>query len=442
ALKNPNSKYRNYYFFRKGSKDTPPNNWSSFFGGSAWRYFEETGEWVLHLFSDKQMDLNWECKELREDMIGMLRWWLEQGIDGFRFDAINYISKQREFPDGNLTIAEVIGYCGIEHYFYGPRLHDYLREIREKALDPYQAFSIGEMPGIGTQMQKLLTGEDRGELDMMFSFDHLETPGHKRYHTYQYDLEFYKEYLADTISQLGNQCHMALYYNNHDNPRFLSKVGAPAQYRSELAKMLAVIQFTSRGTPFIFQGDEFGAANHHFDSIDQIKDIESHNFYRYWTKQVGMTKEKAFSMVQFGTRDQGRTPMQWTSEQNGGFTTGTPWIESDGDYTVWNVEDQLHDEHSVLSFYKMLIQLRKKEKAFAYGETVFIKKHVKRLFLYERMYQGKKFFIECNLSDGIKERFYRVDSYTLLLSSYETTAAKLRPFEANIYMESLDAKSV
>ena len=435
ALKNPESKYHNYYIFKKGNGKNPPNNWRSFFGGSAWNYYEETDEWALHLFSKKQMDLNWECKEMRDDIIGMLRWWLDKGVDGFRMDAINYISKQEDLPDGNLTIAEVIGYCGIEHYFYGPKLHTYLKEIRKQALDPYQAFSVGEMPGIGTEMQKLLTGDLREELNMMIAFDHLETPGHKRYHQYQYDLEFYKEYLTDSISQLGNQCHMALYYNNHDNPRFLSKVAAPARYRSALAKMLAVIQFTSRGTPFIFQGDEFGAANHQFTSMDQIRDIEARNFYKNWIEQVGMTSEKAFSMVASGTRDQGRTPMQWNSKKNGGFSTGTPWIESDEDYLEWNVEKQLHEEDSILNFYKKLIFLRKKEKAFAYGETIFIKKHVKHLFLYERIYHGKRFFIECNLTDTQRDRFYHVDTYQLLLSTQDKTTGKLSPFEANIYLE-------
>lgn len=434
ALHDPASKYRNYYHFRPGNGGkTPPNNWNSFFSGPAWNYYEEQDVWALHLFSKKQMDLNWDCKELREEILAMICWWLEKGIDGFRMDVINYISKTEGLPDGSDTIGELIGYRGIERYFYGPHLHEYLREIRSKAFAPYQAYSVGEMPGIGMEMSKLVTGDDRGELDMMFSFDHLETPGHTRFENYQYDLNFLKEYLIDYEEHYGNHCHMALFYNNHDNPKFISKVEPDGAYRDVLAKMLAVLQFTSRGTPYMFQGDELGAANQHFQSITELRDVESLNLYRELVEDRKMTKEKAFELVLSGTRDHARTPMQWNNTENGGFTTGTPWIAGGMDYVHYNVETESEEQDSVLNFYKRLIALRRQEPAFAYGQTEFVKKHVKNFFLYYRSYHGKCFFIECNLSKKIKERFVDTRKFRLLLSNYDKTGNDMMPYEANIY---------
>ncbi len=435
ALKDPKSKYRNYYHFRpgKGGKN-PPNNWNSFFSGSAWNYYEEQDVWALHLFSKKQMDLNWDCKQMRKEILDMIRWWLDKGIDGFRMDVINYISKTEGLPDGSETIGELIGYRGIENYFYGPHLHEYLREIRSKAFEPYQAFSVGEMPGIGMEMSKLLTGDDRGELDMMFSFDHLETPGFNRFDRYRYDLNYLKEYLIDYAEHYGNHCHMALFYNNHDNPKFISKVDPDGAYREVLAKMMAVIQFTSRGTPYLYQGDEIGTVNQMFHSIDELKDVESLNLYEQLINERGMTKEMAFETVLSGTRDHARTPMRWDATPNGGFTTGTPWIQGDRDYEYYNVEQESKDPDSVLNFYKKLIAFRKEEKAFVYGKTEFVKKHVKNFFLYYRSYQDRCFFIECNLSPKIKERFVDTKKYQLLISNYDTISNDMMPYEANIYL--------
>ena len=194
----PGSPYREYYFFREddGSR-RPPNNWTSFFSGPAWKYEEETDSWALHLFSQKQMDLNWDNPKVREEIIAMVNRWLERGVDGFRMDVINYISKREGLPQGDETIGGLMGYYGIEHYYYGPRLHQYLREIRERAFAPHGAFSVGETPGLGMKMCQLVTGEERGELDMVFSFDHLETPGHVRFQDYAYDLNYFRDYMID-----------------------------------------------------------------------------------------------------------------------------------------------------------------------------------------------------------------------------------------------------
>lgn len=433
ALHNQDSKYKNYYYFKNTQDGNAPNNWISFFGGSAWNYYDEADEYALHLFSGKQMDLNWECEEMRAEIIEMIQWWLQKNVDGFRMDVINYISKVEGLPDGNHMIGDMIGFRGIEHYFYGPKLHTYLKEIRKKAFEPYHAFSVGEMPGIGMEMGKLLTGDDRGELDMMFSFDHLEEPGQERYDSYLYNLNCWKEYLIDYIEHLGNHCHMALFYNNHDNPRFLSKVNPDPQYREVLAKLLAVIQFTSKGTPFVYQGDEIGAINNKFQSMDEIEDVEARGLYRIWTEKEEMIEEKAFEKILAGTRDHARTPMQWDDTDNSGFSDGKPWIASDDDYKMCNIKSQIADVKSVLNFYKQIIVLRKQSKAFVYGKTDFVKKNRKDYFLYFRTYGENRYFIECNLSARGHKRFYDTSKYELLLSNYEDKDMNLRAYEANIY---------
>jgi oligo-1,6-glucosidase len=433
AIKNPDSKYKNFYHFKKSKDEKEPNNWTSFFSGPAWNYYKELDQWALHLFSKKQMDLNWDCEELRQEIITMIQWWLKKGVDGFRLDVINYISKEAGLTDGDNTIGNMMGYYGIEHYFYGPNLHKYLREINEKAFAPFKAFSVGEMPGIGMEMGKLLTGDNRKELDMFFSFDHLEMPGKVRFDDYKYDLNYLKKYLIDWTENYGNHCWMSLFYNNHDNPRFISKVNGESKYREVLAKLLAVIQFTLQGTPFVFQGDEIGAVNKKFNAIEDLKDIESINLYSELQKEK--SSQDAFHRVLAGSRDHARTPMQWSESLHGGFTKGTPWIVNDSDYITCNVKQQLEDEKSVLNFYKDLIALHKTEKTFIYGDVTFIKKYARDYFLYCRTLENKEYYIECNLSDQYKKRIQSAEQYTLIMSNYNKTELKLKPYEANIYIK-------
>lgn len=438
AIHNPESKYKDYYHFQKSVKGNEPNNWTSFFSGPAWNYYESIDKWALHLFSEKQVDLNWDCEELRQEIITMIRWWLEKGVDGFRMDVINYISKEPGLPEGNKAIGSLMGFYGIEHYFYGPNLHKYLKEIKEKAFVPYNAFTVGEMPGIGMELGKLLTGDDRGELDMFFSFDHLEIPGKVRFDEYKYDLNYWKQYLMEWTMNYGNHCWMALFYNNHDNPRFLSKVNSDAKYRELLAKLLAVIQFTSKGTPFIFQGDEIGAINKSFQSIDEIRDIESINLYHKLRKD--MDEKEAFQKILVGTRDHARTPMQWSSELQGGFTTDIPWIKGDTDYNTCNVEQQLRQSTSVYQFYKALIALRKSKKVFIYGNVIFIKSQQKNYFSYKRVLDSEEYYVECNLTSVSRKRIQSIVNYKLILSNYQNPEQGLRPYEANIYIKNESSK--
>ena len=431
ALHNNTSKYKDYYMFKKSKDNQPPNNWSSFFSGSAWNYYEELDEWALHLFSKKQMDLNWENDEVRKEIQSMIRWWLGKGVDGFRMDVINYISKKEGLPEGNESIGKLMGYYGIEHYYYGPKLHQYLKELKREAFEPFHAFTVGETPGVGMEMSKLLTADYRKELDMVFSFDHLETPGHVRFEDYRYDLNYLKEYMIDWMEHYGSHCWMSLFYENHDNPRMVSKVNPDPVYREVLAKLLAMLQLTLKGTPFIFQGQEIGAVNKDFQSIEDLRDVESINLYHELVET--MNEEAAFKKVLSGSRDHARTPMQWNENRNAGFTEGEPWSFLDQDYKIWNVEQQQKNLNSVWNFYWTLIDFRKKHDALIYGDFICLDRRKKDMFTYLRRLNDEIYYVECNLSNNFIERKGTLDGYHLIISNYRDKAADLRPYEANLY---------
>lgn len=379
ALADPGSPYRDYYFFRRDDgSHTPPNNWTSFFSGSAWNYDEASDCWALHLFSKKQMDLNWDNPGVREDVIAMVNRWLDKGVDGFRMDVINYISKEEGLPQGNETIGSLMGYPGIEHYYYGPRLHQYLREIRARAFEPHGAFSVGETPGLGMKMCRLVTGEERGELDMVFSFDHLETPGHVRMEDYEYDLNYYRDYMIDWMEHYGNNCWMSLFYNNHDNPRMISKITKDKSLHPALAKLLAVMQFTLKGTPFLFQGDEMGLANYDFTSMSQITDVEAKGYY---AEHIGKEpEEQVFAAILAGTREHCRVLLPWNEK-----------------LPPWQKGLRQEPEEEIVEEYRRLIRLRHEEQTLVYGKFHVLNRKKNR-FVYERTRGEQAFLIDCNLS--------------------------------------------
>lgn len=378
ALADRESPYREYYFFREDDgSGQPPNNWTSFFSGPAWNYNQEDRSWSLHLFSKKQMDLNWDNPKVREDVIAMINWWLDKGVDGFRMDVINYISKTEGLPQGNDTIGNLMGYPGIEQYYYGPRLHQYLKEIHDKAFAPHQAFSVGETPGLGMKMCRLVTGEERGELDMVFSFDHLETPGHVRLEEYEYDLNYLRDYMIDWQEHYGDNCWMSLFYNNHDNPRMISKITGDAGQHAALAKLLAVMQFTLKGTPFVFQGDEMGLANYEFTSMDQITDVEAKGYYEEHIRSK--RPEDVFAAILAGTREHTRVLLPWNQ-------TMPPWHAG-------LIQEPKED---VLEAYRKLISLRHRTKALVYGEFRVLSRKKNR-FVYERVLGNEVYLIDCNL---------------------------------------------
>jgi len=431
ALDDPESLYREYYFFRPGAPDEPPNNWTSFFSGPAWRWFPERGEWAMHLFSSKQMDLNWSHDPVRAEITDMVRWWLARGIDGFRLDVINYISKPEALPDGNPTVGALMQYTGVEHYFAGPRLHEHLRQLRVEAFDPYDAVSIGETPGVGAQLGKLLTGPDRGELDMIFSFDHLDAPGRTRFDDYRYDLGYLRDQWTQWQRDYGATCWPTLFYENHDNPRMISKVDPRPEFRTAVGTLLAVVQLTLRGTPFLYQGQELGLVNHAFASIADMRDVESLNRYAALREQ-GRSDAAAFADVLAGSRDHARVPMPWTPGENGGFTTGTPWLTGDGDHESWNAQAQTADASSVLTAYRTLIALRRDRPALTRGEIVFAPRR-RGLWNYERRLGTERLSIIVNLRDRPRRWSAPADA-ALLYASGGADAARLAPYEARIYV--------
>lgn len=420
ALTDPKSKYHDYYIFRpatgKGSDPgDPPNNWKSFFSGSAWNYYPEINEWGLHLFSSKQMDLNWENPELRADVIDMIRWWLEKGVDGFRMDVINLISKTEGLPDGDEMIGKMMGVRGIEHYFYGPRLHEYLRQIRSEAFDPYNAFSVGEMPGIGMESGKLLTGDDRHELDLFFNFDHLETPGHTRFDDYVYDLNYLKQYYIRWQEGFGNHCWQALFLENHDNPRVVSKIEPNPAFHEKLAMTLLTIQLTLKGTPFIYQGQEMGTANYPFRSIEEMDDVESINLYNELIEKH--TPAEAFRIVLSGTRDHARRMIDWDPSDPG---------------------DSARYDH-VRNYLQKLTTARKDHKTLVYGDILFTNRTRKDLFTYFRSDANENWYIECNLSNhDIRRSGTDLNPESIancrVLGNYGNVRnGVLRAYECNVY---------
>jgi oligo-1,6-glucosidase len=325
----------------------------------------------------------------------------------------------------------MMGYYGIEHYFYGPRLHEYLKEMRRETFDNYDVFSVGETPGTGIEMSRLLTSEQRRELDMIFSFDHLEPPGKVRFDDYKYDLNYLKEYYINWMQNYGNDCWNTIFFENHDNPRMISKINPDSKYRDVLGKLLAMLQLTLKGTPFIFQGQELGTINTAFTSIEQFKDVESINLYNELLPASG--NSDALKKILSGSRDHARTPMQWNSGANGGFTTSEPWIYMSDDYKKYNAKDELENPLSILNFYKKLIALRKSDEALIYGEFIPEARKKKNLFCYYRTLGETKYYVELNLTDGTQKRPVKYGSFKLILSNYEDRHDSLRPYEANFY---------
>ena len=408
-----NPKYQDYYITAD-----QPNNWTSWFSGDAWRKLPNN-RYALHLFSDKQIDLNFECENVRQDVIDIIKFWLAKGVDGFRMDVINLISKNN-LEDGDETVYKLMGIRGIEKYFYGPRLHEYLKEMHLKAFAPYNAISIGETPGIGVKTGALFTQPSRQELDMIFNFDVLETEGHARFDIYDYDLRYLKRYYQMWMNDYPKGSQMALFFENHDNPRMVSKVDHSLKYRYAIAKLLATMLLTLKGTPFIFEGQELGTVDNDFKNIDEINDIESKNKYQ----ELG-ANEEAFKHILAGTRDHARTPMAFDDSTYGGFSQHQPWLKVNYDYQNTNVKSELADENSVLNYYRRLIKFRSKHiETFAYSKVEFMPCS-DDLMIYHR----DNYCIVLNLTGNKIDYDFKG---TIIFNNYADYQGVLEPYQALI----------
>lgn len=434
ALKSKDNPYHDYYIWRDATDKgiTPPNNWISLFKGSAWNYYENLNQWALHLFTKKQMDLNWENERVRQSVYEMMLWWLDKGVDGFRMDVINFISKTQGLPEANAFLGTLTGFKGAEYYFYGPRLHEFLHEMREKTFGNYDVYTVGECGGAGIEMDKMLTADFRGELDTVFNFDFLANQGHTAYDNYEQDM--YKVMKSFEVFQTGytNHCWPAVFFENHDNPRVVSRTDRTGAYREEIAKVCALIEMTLRGTPYVYQGQELAMGNLNFNSIDEMNDVQSVNFYKEAVEK-GKDKEKYFKLAAIGSRDNARSPFQWSDSENAGFTAGKPWLKVCDDYRRYNAEDEASRADSVLNFFKKAIKLRKDTKALVYGDFTPAKANKSPVYCYFREYEGEKYYVELNLGKTPQPKPTSIYNYDLILSTNDNNSDILKPFEGNIY---------
>jgi len=428
SVKNPTGKHGDYYIWRRGKGVLPPNNWASFFSGPAWEKVDERDEYYLHLFSKKQPDLNWENPAVRDDVCGIIDFWREKGVDGFRLDVINYISKT-SLEDGSEMLGKLLQFTGIEHYFYGKRLHEYLHELRTRAF--LDAFTVGETPGTGLEMNKLLTADEREELNTVFSFDHLENLGKNRFDNYRYNLNHLKRCFSKLEGAYADVAWPSIFVENHDNPRMVSKVDPREEYRDFIAKLLAVVLLTARGTVFLYQGQELGAANVEFQDLSELRDIESLNKYESLIES-GLSPEAAWKIVLCGTRDHARTPMQWTNGTYAGFSEHEPWIRL-GDKDACNAENEMQEETSVWRAYQSLIALRKAHPALVYGRFIPMEAGKDDVFCYFRDDGNERFYIEINLCARNISQPRVKEKMELLYSNYMAQGDGLQPYEANVY---------
>ncbi len=440
--KNPNSPYRDYYFWREGrcGNKLPPNDWQSNFSGSAWTFDEEAGAWYLHLFAKEQPDLNMDNPKVREEVKDIMRYWLEMGVDGFREDVITYISKKEGLPDG--MPIPIIG--GLNQYMDGPHLHEYLAEFRHDVLDKYGAFTVGEAPMMTPE--KALTHITEGDeqvLNMMFSFQHMEADCflNSWLHT-PFNLKKLKKVYNNWQTMLYGKAWNANYLENHDQPRVISRYGN-LKYRVQSGKMLATMYICQSGTPFIFQGQEIGMTNIELPTIDDYDDVSMKTVYGMATK-LGLPEKLVMKMGRYASRDNARTPVQWSAEKNAGFTTADKaWFHINPNYTEINVEAAEKDPDSLLHYYRKILKFRKQNEIVIYGQY---KEHFherKDLFVYSRHYRGERMLVICSFSEHemlfTAPEGFDLSKGELAISTYNSTKTNgnkcvLKPYEARVYM--------
>lgn len=421
--KSPESPYRNYYIWKQGN---PPNNWGSVFSGSAWERTEE--DWhYLHLFSRKQPDLNWRHEPLRQDIYDMMTYWLNKGIGGFRMDVINFISKHPELPDGIVHEGSSFG-DGSPYFMNGPEIHTYLQEMHEQVLSHYDILTVGEMPGATTDDALLYTKPERNELNMVFTFEHMDLdsgPGGKWNFT-QLHLPDLKRNLEKWQLALAHEGWNSLYWNNHDQPRIVSRFGNDKEYRVHSAKMLALVLHGLKGTPYIYQGEELGMTNIQLPDISHYKDIETINMYNE-RLAAGEEPESILKRIYVKGRDNARTPMQWTSD--GGFTTGTPWLAQNPNTATINADQAINDPDSIFAFYQQLIRLRKQLPMFTEGSFELLVPDDEALFIYKRSLGSTVWYIVANFTE--ETHHIKRTSISMPGSGYEIILANTQPTETS-----------
>ena len=404
-------KYQNYYIFKEGPKDKAPTNWVSKFGGSAWEYSKRAGKWYLHLFDVSQADLNWENPEVREELKNIIFFWKSKGVRGFRFDVINLISKPDVFEDDNVG-------DGRRFYTDGKKVHQYLKElVRDTGIKDY--ITVGEMSSTSIKECIKYSNPDEKELSMCFNFHHLKVDykDGDKWKLMAPDIASLKSIFKEGQEKIqsGNGLN-ALFWCNHDQPRIVSRLGDEGKYYKESAKMLAGLIHLMRGTPYIYQGEEIGMTDPHFKSIDMYRDVESLNYYKILMEQ-GLNSEEALTILDRRSRDNSRTPMQWSAKKNAGFSKVNPWINVADNYKSINVENEKNDKDSILSFYKKLITIRKENTVISAGNISFIDTD-ENIIAYKRSLGERKILVFCNMSN--KDESFDIDlgGFKKLIGNY------------------------
>ena len=433
--------YRDYYIWRPSKHGREPNNWKSFFGGSAWQYDTATDEYYLHLFSKKQPDLNWENPNVRQEVYNMMHWWLKQGVDGFRMDVINVISKRPGLPDIPPVNADRYQFNG-EYYANGPRLLEFLDEMKRSVLSHYDIITVGETPFVTTKHAIDMTSEETGALKMVFQFEHMDIDG-DRTNKKAWKLTELKCIMSRWQNDLDGKGWNSIYLTNHDQPRPVSRFGNDTQYRVESAKMLATFIHLQQGTPYIYQGEEIGMTNVAFDSINDYRDIESLNLYKELVEEKGWNPETVLAMVRAKGRDNARTPMQWDDSAHAGFTTGTPWIKENPNYPAINVKQALADRNSIFYYYQTLLRLRKENPVFVYGSYDLILDADEAIYAFTRTMENDRLLVILNFTANAPvfdlPPNIAFAGTELLISNYAVDANAdirqftLRPYEARVY---------
>lgn len=431
-------KYQDFYIFKKGEKNNPPTNWVSKFGGNAWEYVEELESYYLHLFDRTQADLNWENPEVREEIYKVVKFWLDKGVNGFRFDVVNLISKPEKFEND---------YQGDGRRFYtdGPKIHEYLKGLNQNTFGQKEdIITVGEMSSTSMENCFKYSGKDENELSMVFNFHHLKVDykNKDKWALQPFDFQELKDILNSW--QVGMQEHnawSALFWCNHDQPRVVSRFGDDKNYWKKSAKMLGTVVHMLRGTPYIYQGEEIGMTNAYFDTISQYKDVESINYHKI-LMDSGLSDEEAMKIVMERSRDNGRTPMQWNDEINGGFSKGTPWIESIKNYKEINVKNQIDDEDSIFNYYRKLIALRKEHRVIALGKTIPLAENDKNVYMFKRVLENEELLVVTNFYnvEYSIELDFEIEGYECILSNNGEKVTleknlKLQPYDALVFLK-------
>ncbi|PIQ47976.1 MAG: glucohydrolase [Cytophagales bacterium CG12_big_fil_rev_8_21_14_0_65_40_12] len=433
SRKSKDNPYRDYYIWKSGKNNGPPNDWEAFFGGSAWQYDATTEEYYLHLFTTKQPDLNWENPKVRKEVRDVVKFWFDKGIDGFRMDVISLISKGPEYSD---MVSNVFEEVIQEQYANGPRIHEFLKELNTEVLSKYDIMTVGEGPGITLDHGLDYVGEDRAELNMVFHFDHMFLdmgPGGK-FDPQPYSLVEFKNIFNRWDEKLKGKGWGSIFLDNHDFPRMVSRYANDDKYHDQSAKLLATLLMTMRGTPYVYQGDEIGMTNVAFPSPEYYRDIETLNYFKSLESQGKNPQDHLHNVHKMG-RDNARTPMQWNKTANAGFSEAEPWIQANPNYEFINVEDAERGKYSILNFYRKVIQFRKENSTLVYGDYESIENRHEQIYAYRRWDETHEFLVVLNFSDQTVDFNAIITGLELLIYNYgdATEDFLMRPWEAKVF---------